>query len=212
MNTITKDGITLFYRGDISLLERNIVAVVGKRDVERETLETSYNVGKLLAQNGYVVLNGLALGCDKEALEGALSVGGRTIIVLPCGIDDIYPVSCKSLAERALEEGGVIVSQYPPGTKPAKFSFIERDWTQAKIANKVISIFCDEKGGTMHTLKYAKKENKDIGCVMDCSGNRYALHKLNARNLKNETDIIMFAKEEPYTQMSLFDFQGIEAQ
>jgi predicted Rossmann fold nucleotide-binding protein DprA/Smf involved in DNA uptake len=85
-------------------------------------------------------------------------------------------------------------------------TFVERDLTQAKLAAKVISIYCDENGGTMHTLRFAKRENKDIGCVMDCPGNRYAVRRLHARMLTNDAEIIAFAKEKPCVQMSMFDY------
>ncbi len=204
--TVTKFNTTLYCNGDISLLDRMIVAVVGKREAPEAALEISYNVGKQLAKEGYVVLNGMALGCDKKAIEGALDAGGKVIAVLPCGVDLIYPSSCKDVANKILLSGGLIVSQYPNGTGIEKYRFVERDKTQALLSNKVISVYCDEKSGTMHTLKFAKRLGKAVGCIMDCLGNDYALQKLNAKKISADTlDSFVNEEETTYTQLSLFD-------
>lgn len=202
---IQKNNLTLYYYGDITLLDKRVIAVVGKREVDEEALKTSYQVGQWLAQNNFVILNGLAVGCDKRAIEGALSKNGKVIAVLPCGIDTIYPSSCKELSKEVIYKGGLIISQFPRETEVSKRRFIERDKTQAILSNKVISIYCDETGGTMHTLKYAKKEEKEIGCVMNSSGNTYAIRNFHAKRLTNKNEIVDFANSETYSQMSLFD-------
>lgn len=205
IRVLERDNLTLYYYGDITLLNKRVIAVVGKREVDNETLNMSFKVGQCLAENGFVVLNGLALGCDKRAIEGALSANGKAIAVLPCGIDSIYPSACKEIAHEIIGKGGLIISQYPIGTPVDKYRFIERDKTQAILSDKVISIYCDEKGGTMHTLKYAHKEGKDIGCVLTSSGNTYAICKLEAKRVTNERDMLSFANNEFYTQISMFD-------
>ena len=186
-------------------MKNRVIAVVGKREVNSEVLNTSFRVGQCLAKNNFVILNGLALGCDKSAIEGAMSENGKVIAVLPCGIDRIYPSACKEIAHEIIAKGGLIISQYSQGTAVDKYRFVERDKTQAILSDKIISVYCDEKGGTMHTLKYAHREGKDIGCVLNSSGNTYAICKLNAKRIINEKDIVSFANNEFYTQISLFD-------
>ncbi len=198
-------NITFYYIGDLSLLNKSIVAVIGKRDVDSSVLKVAYDLGRELARNGFCVLNGLALGCDASALSGALSCGGKVIAVLPGGLDDIYPTSCKPLANDILKKGGLLLSQYPLGTRPDKRKFVERDRVQALLANKVISVFCDSEGGTMHTLKYANKDGKQIGCVLDCSGTEVAANKMGASRLKTIDSAISFAKLPEYRQLSLFE-------
>ncbi len=198
-------NIAFQYIGDLSLLNKSVVAVVGKRDVDVSVLAVAYELGRELAQNGFCILNGLALGCDASALKGALSCDGKVIAVLPGGLDNIYPASCKPLADDILQKGGLLLSQYPLGTRPDKRKFVERDRVQALLASKVISVFCDSEGGTMHTLKYAYKDGKQIGCVLDCSGTEFAVNKMGASRLKTIDAAIGFAKEPEYRQLSLFD-------
>ena len=204
-NTVIKDNKTLFYRGNADLLNHNIVAVIGKREANKEALSCSYQVGQWLAKDGFVVLNGLAIGCDEEAIMGALHENGRVIAVLPSDIDNIYPAKNKQLATEIIEKGGLIISQFPKGTKIEKSNFIERDMVQALLSDKVISIYCDENSGTMHTLRFAHKYDKDIGCVMDCSGNEYAIKRFNARKIYDRADVIDFANTPKGIQLSMFD-------
>ena len=87
----------LYYLGDILLLDKNIVALIGKRDVSEKVMKTTKRCGEILAECGTVVLNGLAIGCDTAGLEGALTAGGKCIAVMPCGLDYVYP-KCKENA------------------------------------------------------------------------------------------------------------------
>lgn len=77
----------LYYLGDILLLDKNIIALIGKRDVSEKVMKTTKRCGEILAECGTVVLNGLAIGCDTAGLEGALTAGGKCIAVMPCGLD-----------------------------------------------------------------------------------------------------------------------------
>ena len=83
----------LYYRGDISLLQKpeKIIALIGRRNADADVLRNANRCGKILAESGAVTLNGLAVGCDTAGLEGALAYGGKCIVVMPCGLDYIYP-------------------------------------------------------------------------------------------------------------------------
>lgn len=97
----------LYYVGDISILaESTVVAVVGKRDSSERYLRIAHKIGEKLAENGVTVLNGLALGCDAQALEGAVEAKGKTVAVMPGGLDEIYPRSNRKLAEQIVAVGG----------------------------------------------------------------------------------------------------------
>ena len=200
---------TLYYIGDISIAN-NCVAVIGKRDVSEETQRVSYLLGKLIASYGYTILNGLAIGCDMNSIEGALSEDGKVITVLPCGLDDIYPVRCKSLSEKILKNGGCLISEYPCGVKPEKRTFVERDKIQAGISKKIFVIYSDLNSGTMHTVKYGINDNKPIGCYMGdnekSTGNKYFIDNLGAKEIKDDEELIDFLSEEPPRQLSLFDY------
>lgn len=195
----------LYYVGDLSILEK-CVAVIGKRDASERSLSFAYEAGKELAEKDYAVLNGLAVGCDKSAAEGAIEAGGKVIAVMPCGLDEVYPKCCESLAENIIALGGCLISEYPAGIRPEARLFVERDKIQAALADKVISACADLSGGTMHTLRFAKAEGKRMGCFVDddpSEGNLYAVKTMGAVKIRNMSDLTRFVREPRYQQMTL---------
>lgn len=149
----------LYYLGDISLIKQNVIAVIGKRDATSEDLQNAYNYGKEKAQQGNVVLNGLAIGCDTSAIKGALSAKGKVIAVMPCGLHSIYPSRNRDLAIQILRYGGCLISQFTPDSSVNKYSFLQRDKVQVMLSNQVVAITTNETGGTAYTLRYAKKNS-----------------------------------------------------
>ncbi len=97
----------LYYIGDISACENVVIAVVGKRDATERYLKIAKMVGGVLANKGFTVLNGLAIGVDAYASEGAVEAKGKVVAVMPGGLDEVYPKSNQKLAERIVENGGV---------------------------------------------------------------------------------------------------------
>lgn len=153
----------LHYYGDLSILNaQTCVAVIGSREPSPHGLKYAFKVGKMAAESGCVVVNGLAVGCDAEALRGAISVHGKCVAVMPCGVDYIYPRVNESLADDILSNGGCLISEYDDGTRPQKAFFIKRDRIQSGISHGVIVIETKRKGGTMHTVKYAHMQHKRL--------------------------------------------------
>ncbi len=199
----------LYYVGDISVCNSLVIAVIGKRDVKERYLAIARKYAELLAKKGCTVLNGLAVGCDTYALEGALAANGKTVAVMPSGLDEIYPKSNKKLAEEIVKNGGCLISEYPNGTKPQKYTFVERDKIQAMLSNKVFVIAAEKDGGTMHTVEYAHKLAKPLGCFVEetantMEGNQMLVDKKMATAISDTDSLIMFVEQPEYTQMSLF--------
>ena len=140
------------------------VAVIGTRKVSAHGRETAYKIGQMAAQMHLIVINGLALGCDTASLEGAVSTNGKCAVILPCGLDQIYPKSNQTLAEKILKNGGCILSEYEQGVSPQKNYFIERDRIQSGLSDGVIIVESDATGGTMHTADYAIKQYRRLAC------------------------------------------------
>ena len=157
VSSMSKPPKAIFYRGDISILNDQVIAVIGQREASERSIAIAYQIGKILAEHGYTILNGLAIGCDKYAAMGALSQNGKVVGVMPCGLDRTYPASCKQIAEEIVEKGGCLISQYQEGIRPEKYRFIERDQLQAVLSSKIIVISTKTTGGTMHTISYAVK-------------------------------------------------------
>lgn len=187
----------LYYVGNIELLNEKCIAVIGRRETSSRYEKISYQVGKVLAKNRYVVMNGLARGCDRYAIMGALSEGGRVVAVLPCGLDTIYPSSCKELATQIIKAGGCLISQYPVGVKPEKYRFLERDKTQVQIADKIFIIDSGLSGGTMYTATYALQSGKNVECFVECErntpdGNSCLLDKYHLNGVRNTEELLDF--------------------
>lgn len=145
-----------------------------------------------------MTLNGLAVGCDTAGLEGALAYSGKCIVVMPCGLDYIYPKCNDSLVENILKNGGCIVSEYGPGERPEKWKFVKRDLLQAMIADKILVVDCDAKSGTMHAVREGVREKKDIACIVrkqeekTGSGNQYMIDNFAAIKICGEKALKQF--------------------
>lgn len=191
----------IYFAGDITLLSGDIqvVAVIGKRDATNAVAKNARRCGEISAGCGYIVLNGLAIGCDTRALEGTLAAGGKCVAILPCGLDHIYPKSNAALAEKILKSGGCLISEYPPGTAPEKWRFVARDKIQAQLADKILVVDCEEKSGTMHAVREGARLGKKLGCISGmsgmASGNRLMVEKFGAEKLKGEKALKKFLEE-----------------
>lgn len=205
----------LYYKGNIKIVNQHKnIAVIGSREASQSGLKWARETGGTLAKRGLNLVNGLALGCDTESLKGALEAGGKCIAILPCGLDQIYPNSNRKLAEEILKTGGCLLSEYPIGTRPEKYRYVERDRLQSGISQGVLVVEAKEKSGTMHTVEYALKQYKRLACYYSklmelSSGNRYLEDTGKARVLKKKEDLEAFlndiSKEQVYEQLSFGD-------
>ena len=153
----------LWYLGDIQPGLR-AVAIVGTRKVTAYGRTVTTKIAEGLARRGVTIVSGLALGIDAIAHEGALSQGGKTIAVLPCGIDRIYPSSHRQLAERILERGGIL-TEYEPGLPVMQYRLLERNRLVSGLADALIVTEAAAKSGTMNTVAHALQQGKDVYAV-----------------------------------------------
>ncbi len=115
-------------------------------------------------------MSGLARGCDTHAHEGCLEAGGVGVAVLAHGLDRKIP----ALAERLLERGGALVSEYPIGTPPRGYAFVERDRLQSGLSDAVLVIETGAHGGAMHALREARRQGRPFACL-DIEANRHLI-------------------------------------
>lgn len=193
----------LYYMGDISLLAGNstVVSLIGRRDADEAVYSIARRCGKIFAECGIVTLNGLAIGCDTAGVEGALSIGGKCVAVMPCGLDYIYPKCNDALVKKILDAGGCVVSEYSPGTRPEKWRFVARDKIQAQLSDKILVVDCEEKGGTMYAVREGARLNKDLGCIVRTkipvisSGNQCMIQDYHADGIKSENALRAFLQD-----------------
>ena len=113
---------------------------------------------------GFAIISGLAAGVDRLSHIACIAENGKTIAVLAHGLDMIYPTSNKKLAEKILLCNGTLLSEYPVGTKPDKFRFVNRNRLIVGLSKVTVAMECDEKSGSMHTIEFAQKQNCPIFC------------------------------------------------
>lgn len=144
----------LFARGDLSLLARPAVAIVGSRRATAQGRRTTERIAAEIADRGVVVVSGLALGIDGAAHRGALAVEGGTIAVLGCGPDLAYPASHRALFGEILQEG-LIVTEFPPGEPAQPHNFPRRNRILAGLSAGVVVVEAAERSGALITVDHA---------------------------------------------------------
>jgi DNA processing protein len=155
----------LWVLGDVKLLARPAIAVVGTRHPTPYGTGMAEVLARDLASHRMVILSGMARGVDTAAHRGALAAGGRTVAVWGTGIDVIYPKENKSLAENILVAGGAIVSEYRLGTFPAPQNFPKRNRIISGISIGVLVVEAGENSGTRVTARCALEQNRDVYAV-----------------------------------------------
>ncbi len=166
LKTIPDPPPVLYYKGDVDFLSKNLsIAVVGTREPTEYGVRVSEKLGELLAYCHIPLVSGLAEGCDANAQQGCVNKNGQTVAVLAGGLDRIYPRQNENLAQQILSQKGCLLSEYPPGEKPTKFSFVDRDRLQSGLSDAIIVVETGVKGGTMHTVNFCLKQNRILGCV-----------------------------------------------
>ncbi|RLI86766.1 MAG: DNA processing protein DprA [Archaeoglobales archaeon] len=149
----------LYALGNITLLSKPIVAIVGTRKVSDLGAIKTKKIVEHFIKKGYVIASGLALGVDEIAMRTALNYNAKVIAVLP-SIDNIVPKSNKPLADEIVERDGLLISEYKDAIR--KYMFIQRNRIVSAISDIVVVVETDIKGGTMHTVRFAKEQGKKI--------------------------------------------------
>jgi len=185
----------LYCLGNISLLSaEKAVAVVGTRKATRVGCQIAYRLAYDLAKRGIVIVSGLAIGIDSAAHQGCLDAGGRTIAVLAGGLDNIYPSSNRRLAQKIIETGGGIVSEYAGGTSVLPHQFLARNRIVSALSDAVAVVEAPAKSGALSTANHAADQGKEVFVVPGSvfSSNYEGSHKLirdGARLATNWRDI-----------------------
>ena len=156
----------LYAKGKI-LPEENCFAVVGTRLCSSYGKQVALEIAGDLAEAGLTIVSGLAPGIDTFSHQAALESGGRTIAVLGTGLDEksIYPQTNLKLAEKIIESGGCLISEYPPGTCGSKFTFPQRNRIISGLSLGVLVIEAKQKSGALITAEWAKKQGRKVFAV-----------------------------------------------
>jgi DNA processing protein len=155
----------LWVRGDVNLLSRPAVAVVGTRHPSPYGSGVAEMLSRDLAARRLLIVSGMARGIDSAAHRGALAARMPTLAVWGTGIDVVYPKENKKLAEEILAMGGAIVSELPMGTFPAPQNFPRRNRILSGLSVAVLVVEASENSGTRVTARCAADQNRDLFAV-----------------------------------------------
>lgn len=162
LRTIHDPPALLYLRG--SLTDGDAFAIVGSRRATAAGLATTRSLAAQLAQHDICIVSGLARGVDSAAHRGALDVEGRTVAVLGCGIDRIYPRENRRLFHEILERNAII-SEYPPGTAPLAGHFPGRNRIISGLSKGVLVVEAAEGSGSLITGDFALEQGRELFAV-----------------------------------------------
>lgn len=152
--------LVLYYKGDISVCNLNSVAVVGSRAATPAACAMAQEFGTQIAQRDMSVVSGLAVGIDAAGHIGALQAYGITVGVLAHGLDRVHPAANAGLAQRIVDQGGALISEYEPGIKVNPRQLMYRNRIQTGLSQAVIVVQAAAKSGTMCTADYCRKHKR----------------------------------------------------
>ena len=165
LRTLKDPPAVLYYLGNLPDLNSSLcIAMVGTRKMSEYGMRAAYKIAYEIASSGAVVISGMALGIDSVSASAALAAKGRTVAVLGCGIDVVYPKEHKTLRDKIIERGAVI-TEYPPSTEPRGFHFPVRNRIISGLSQGTAVIDADLKSGAMITAKTAILQGRDLYAV-----------------------------------------------
>jgi DNA processing protein len=149
------DPFLLFVRGTLAPTPAKSIAIIGTREPTPHGEGATSRLTNFFGEQGWSIVSGLALGCDGIAHRTAVETGAHTVAVLAHGLHTISPSAHRKLAESILDAGGALVSQYAFGQGAQKAYFVQRDRVQAGLAQGVVMMQSDVKGGSLHASRAA---------------------------------------------------------
>ena len=158
-----EDAPPIYLLGELK--EQSGVAIVGTRRCTRYGVDLAESFGAAVANAGWTTVSGLARGIDAAAHRGALRAGGHAVAVLGSGVDVCYPRENRPIYDRILDDGGAIVSEYAPGTPPARWRFPARNRLIAAMSAAVVVVEAARTGGALITARLAAEIGRPVFVV-----------------------------------------------
>jgi DNA processing protein len=154
----------IYLRGSLADSDEWAITIVGTRSVSPYGRQVTYQLAHELAAAGLIVVSGLARGVDIEAHQAALEAGRRTIAVLPCGLDTIYPPEHRKLAARIVQQGA-LMTPFPLGTVPKAANFAPRNRMMSGMGRGVLVTEAGTKSGALVTAGCALEQSREVFAV-----------------------------------------------
>jgi len=191
---ISDAPIILGVRGNVSLLDDPQIAIVGSRHASKQGSATAKDFAQHLSSQGLGITSGLALGIDTAAHQGGLQGIGKTVAVVATGLDRIYPASNQTLGHQIVEQG-VMVSEFPLGTKPLSYHFPKRNRIISGLSLGTLVVEAALKSGSLITARTALEQGREVFAVPGSIHNPQAkgchqLIKQGAKLVESGQDIL----------------------
>ncbi|OQX53324.1 MAG: DNA protecting protein DprA [Candidatus Omnitrophica bacterium 4484_213] len=164
LKSITSAPLVLYVQGEVLAQDCLAIAVVGSRLSSFYGIKTAERLSEELSYRGFTIVSGMARGIDTAAHKGALKSGGRTIAVLGCGLDIVYPRENKKLKEEIIRQGAV-VSEFPLGTPPERFNFPIRNRIISGLSLGTVVVEAAKHSGALITANYALEQQREVFAV-----------------------------------------------
>jgi len=187
----------LFVKGNKELLKDSFlkIAIVGTRKATSPGLFLAEQFSKRLSEKNITIVSGLALGIDQAAHWGCLKARGKTIAVLARGLDSVYPAQHEALADKILENGGLLISEYPLGSPILPHCFLERNRIVSGLSKGVVIIEAPANSGALSTAAHAIEQNREVFVVPGAINNKNyegsnSLIKQGAHLISSANDVL----------------------
>jgi DNA processing protein len=182
-------------KGISSIKTTRSIAVVGTRQMTDYGKQVTARFSRELVANNFVIVSGLARGVDRIAHETTINNGGKTIAVFGTGLDSVYPPEHRTLADRVVESGGVLISEFPPGARVTRSNFVIRDRIISGLSLGVVVTEASERSGTLITARFAAEQGREVFAVpgpitSDASTGTAELIKKGAKLVNKVEDIL----------------------
>ena len=165
LRVIKNPPVLLYYKGRLPIFDKEVcIGTVGTRTPSPYGCRCAYEISFDLALNGAFVVSGMAFGIDSVCHKAALDAGGKTVAVLGCGVDIVYPKENSELYDR-LSVSGTLISEYAPGTKATRYSFPQRNRIISGLSLGTLVIEAQIKSGAMITAQKTKEQNRDLFAI-----------------------------------------------
>ena len=203
LKEIDQSPPVIYIKGNLTPADEFAVAMVGTRRVTAYGQQVARDTSTYLAGHGLTIVSGLARGVDALAHQHALQAGGRTIAVLGCGVDVVYPPEHRRLAE-AIVENGALISDYPLGTQPEGSNFPPRNRVISGLSLATIVVEAGERSGALITADFAVEQGRDVFAV---PGNIFSPASRGTNRLIQKGAFVM---SSPQDVLDVLDLSQIE--
>ena len=205
----------IYANGNIEILNSNCISIIGSRKNTKYGEKWCEKFIKEFVKYDLKIVSGMALGIDKIAHSSAIKYGGKTIAVLPSGLEKVYPMENLNLYNQIILNGGCVISEYEPEVEAISKRFLERNRIVSGLSIATVVVEAAYRSGTSITAKYAKIQERKVLCIPNSIGNKNSYGTINliqngAIMVKNAQDILKVLGIEYDKQKSIVKFKQLE--